>query len=118
MMCHGINIKILRRIKKPVLLSFFIVFFFFEKNVSAQSYTYYTSGTWTCPVGVTKVTVECWGAGGAGGSANGTAPKAGAGGAGGGYTITNNYTVTPGNVYSVTVGKGGIGNAANTTTAP
>ena len=23
--------------------------------------------TWTCPLGVTNVTVECWGAGGAGG---------------------------------------------------
>ena len=28
-----------------------------------------TSGTWTCPVGVTTVSVECWGGGGAGGSA-------------------------------------------------
>ncbi|MEI6755366.1 MAG: hypothetical protein WCK78_19680, partial [Paludibacter sp.] len=27
-----------------------------------------TSGTWTCPSGVTKVTIECWGGGGAGGS--------------------------------------------------
>ncbi len=67
--------------------------------------TYITSSSnfnWTCPAGVSKVFVECWGGGGAGGSAYGTtATCAGGGGAGGTYVnglidviATNNYTAT------------------------
>ncbi len=79
----------------------------------AQTYTFSTSGTWTCPAGVTTITVQCWGAGGAGGSANITGTQVGAGGGGGGYT-EKTYTVVPGTVYPVTVGIGGIGDATNT----
>lgn len=71
------------------------------------------SGTWTCPTGVTNVSVECWGGGGAGGSVtnvgSGTSSSStvGGGGAGGAYAIKTNITVIPGNSYTVTVGAGG-----------
>jgi hypothetical protein len=69
--------------------------------------------SWTPPAGVTTVTVECWGGGGAGGSVtnagNGTAgtSAAGGGGAGGAYAIKTNLTVSPGTTYTITVGSGG-----------
>jgi hypothetical protein len=65
---------------------------------------YSTPGTysWICPVGVTKVLIELWGAGGAGAGF-------GNGGGGGGYgkSIIN---VTPLTNYSVIVGSGGANN--------
>ena len=68
--------------------------------------------TWTCPPGVTSVQVECWGGGGAGGSALRT-PNSGSvqysgGGAGGAYARVAAYTVRPGTVYFINVGAGGI----------
>ena len=66
--------------------------------------TFTTSTTWTCPVGVTSITVECWGGGASGGGA--TPQKAGGGGGGGSY-VTNTLAVTPGNTYTHTVGTGG-----------
>lgn len=72
-----------------------------------------SSGTWTCPAGVTTVTVECWGGGGAGGSVtnsgSGTPSSStvGGGGAGGAYILKANISVTSGTGYSVTVGAGG-----------
>jgi len=57
---------------------------------------------------VTAVQVECWGAGGAGGSAqrvggSGTV-QFGGGGAGGAYAKVTNYPVIPGNTYYINVG--------------
>ena len=67
--------------------------------------------SWTCPVGVTYVSVVC--VGGGGGSGGG-----GAGGGGGGaLAYINNYSVTPGVVYTVVCGAGGLsvgGNANGT----
>ena len=67
---------------------------------------------WLCPVGVTSVVVECWGAGGAGGSAQGTSggTQCGGGGAGGAYTKYNLYAVIPGSNYYINVGAGQINN--------
>ena len=77
---------------------------------SDLSYTYDSSTTWTCPANVTAVQVECWGAGGAGGSGskpvNGNA--FGGGGAGGAYTKKNTVPVTPGSSYTITIGAGGV----------
>ena len=68
--------------------------------------------TWTCPAGVTSVQVECWGGGGAGGSAlrtpNSGSVQYGGGGAGGAYAKLNSYAVTPGNTYYINVGAGGV----------
>ena len=63
-----------------------------------------TPGTfqWTCPTGVTQVSVVCVGGGGGGSKrwSNG-------GGGGGGLAFKNNISVTPGESYTVKVGKGG-----------
>jgi len=64
------------------------------------------AGTWTAPVGVSVITVECFGGGGAGGLRS--TDNSGAGGAGGGaYARRNTMAVTPSAVYSYTVGAGG-----------
>lgn len=74
------------------------------------SYTYNSSTTWTCPANVTAVQVECWGAGGAGGS--GLKPVSGnafgGGGAGGAYARKSMVTVVPGSSYTITIGAGGV----------
>ena len=88
--------------------------------VIAASSIFAASGTWVCPPGVTSVQVECWGGGGAGGSAlkgaSGTA--IGGGGAGGAFAKVNSYTVTPGATYFVNVGAGGISAITDGATVP
>ena len=70
-----------------------------------------SSGNWTCPAGVTKVLATVVGGGGGGrGSTSGTSGNSGGSG---GYG-TGVLTVTPGTVYTVTVGAGGNGGAVNT----
>ncbi|MFA5782566.1 MAG: hypothetical protein WC868_09895, partial [Bacteroidales bacterium] len=62
---------------------------FSTANVFAQTttQTFSTAGTytWTCPVSVTSVKVECWGGGGGGGV---VANSGGGGGGGGAYART------------------------------
>ena len=72
----------------------------------SDSYTTAGTFTWVAPVGVTKVSVVAVGGGqgGYGGYIN-----SGGGGAGGRLRFINNFTVTPGNSYSVVVGAGGAG---------
>lgn len=75
------------------------------------------AGSWTKPLGVTQVIVECWGGGGAGGGAT-TDNQAGSGGAGGGFArklITYgspseniSYSVAPS--VAGTTGNGATGN--------
>lgn len=70
--------------------------------------TFNSSGTWTAPAGVTTVDVACWGEGGAGGSsAHGSHSGGGAGA--GEYAGNTSVPVTPGSVYSFTIGAGGAG---------
>lgn len=76
------------------------------------SVVYSATDTWQCPAGITSVTVECWGGGGAGGGAS-SASIGGGGGGGGAYSIST-LTLTPGTIYTVTVGAGAAGvSAAN-----
>ena len=86
-------------------------------SVSGVKTTITTSGTWTCPAGVTSIQVEAWGGGGSGGTA--TTGGIGGGGAGGSYVIKNNVAVVPGSSYTITIGSGGIAstNASTTGTA-
>jgi hypothetical protein len=73
-----------------------------------------SSGNWTCPAGVQKVLVSVIGGGG-GGQANyplGASGFAGKNGGCGGYGV-GVLTVTPGTVYTVTVGSGGAGGSGN-----
>ena len=65
-----------------------------------------SSGNWTCPAGVQKVLVTV--IGGGGGGSGGGFGSAGKSGGGGGYG-TGVLTVTPGTVYTVTIGSGGAG---------
>ena len=68
------------------------------------------SGSITIPAGVTSVTAQVWGGGGAGGSASNDAVASqtrGGGGAGGGYASVTR-TVTAGQVLTYTVGAAGI----------
>jgi len=87
-------------------------------NLSGLSTPYGTSGTWVCPANVTEVQVECWGGGGAGGSAykpvSGNAY--GGGGAGGAYAKRNSAAVVPGASYTINIGLGGVSSAASNAT--
>jgi hypothetical protein len=65
------------------------------------------TGTWTVPAGITKVLVECWGAGGGGNTY--------AGGGGGGY-VQVVFQVTPAGVVSFMIGIGGAGTDLPTAT--
>jgi len=63
------------------------------------------SYNWTCPVGVTTISVVCVGGGGGAGSAS---PLDADGGGGGGLAYKNNISVTPGVQYGVSVADGGV----------
>ena len=67
-------------------------------------YTIPGTFSWTCPAGVTSVSVVCVGAGAGGGD-----PSYGSygGGGGGALAYANNVSVTPGASYTVVVGRGG-----------
>ena len=69
----------------------------------ATTLTFTSSGTWAVPLGVTSVDVLVVAGGGGGGLG------VGGGGGGGGVIHNSSYSVTPGNVITVTVGSGGLG---------
>jgi len=66
------------------------------------------TGNFTVPTGITSIIVECWAAA-SGGLPDGTT-NGGNGGNGGAYSRST-LTVTPGNIYTVTVGIGGASNS-------
>jgi hypothetical protein len=70
-------------------------------NIGHDEFKYPANYTWTAPSGVTSVSAVAVGAGGMGGL------DAGPGGAGGGGGLgwKNNISVTPGNSYTVEVGR-------------
>lgn len=76
-----------------------------------QIYSTAGSYTWTVPAGVTACSALCIGAGG--GVGNTPANTVSSGGGGGGLRYINNYSVTPGGTYSVTVGGGVAGANGN-----
>lgn len=69
-----------------------------------QAYTSAGTYTWVAPTAVTSVSVVAIGGGGAG--RNSGFGCGGGGGGGGGLGYKNNYSVTPGNSYTVVVGAG------------
>ena len=60
---------------------------------------------WTCPPGITKISVVAVGGGGGGNRESSRS----SGGGGGGLIWVNNIIVKPGKDYTITVGKGGDG---------
>lgn len=73
-----------------------------------------SSGTWTCPANITKAKIIVTGGGGSAG--NGVSQSGGGGGGGG--TAIKFLSVSPGTVYTATVGAGGaaIASGAGNTT--
>jgi hypothetical protein len=91
------------------------LFLFSASLIEGQTtVTYNVSGTYsfTVPSGVSSVTVQCWGAGGAGGGVTSNGIYGGAGGAGGAYA-SKIVSVTAGTTYLINVGAGGIGGTGN-----
>lgn len=83
-----------------------------SKTMKTVTEIFTSSGTWTCPAGVTSVHVMVFG-GGAGGM-RGSEDNGGAGG-GGGHMKSSTLTVTPGTRYPVTIGSGGAGGSSSAT---
>lgn len=74
-----------------------------------------TTGTWTCPTGVTSIEclVVAGGGGGGGSPATGSQYAGGAGGGGGGFRLNPSLSVVAGAEYTITVGAGGTGYATS-----
>jgi hypothetical protein len=86
---------------------------------NAESLLYEVNGTlydhtvdFTVPSGVTSITVECWGGGGAGSRARTNGSRQ-AGGGGGAYARSVLSGLTAGTVYDVGVGAGGTSDGLN-----
>lgn len=111
-MFNGIAFRLRNSIRNNRLLFLGSLFFclFCSLNVRSQTYTTPGRKTFTVPAGVTSITVECWGAGGSGGTRS--SDGAGGGGGGGAYSLQV-ISVVPGTSYSYTVGAG----AANTSSS-
>ena len=92
---------------KNLLPLFFLLFSIaaFSQITSPQIFT--TSGPFTVPPGVTTIKVEAWGGGAAGNDG------ANRGGGGGAFAGINEIPVTPGQIYTVTVGQGGAASGGN-----
>jgi hypothetical protein len=75
---------------------------------------YNIAGTyqWTCPDGITNISLVAVGGGGGGGNTNSMNST---GGGGGGLIWANNITVVSGTVYTIVVGIGGQGSTNGTT---
>lgn len=89
-----------------------MAFLFFSGMVFGQDVTltqsFTSNGSWTVPAGVTEITIECIGGGGAGGYVHGSGFyfEASAGGGGGAYA-KKVVSVSGGQTVNVVVGAGG-----------
>ncbi|MBG6110391.1 hypothetical protein IWX84_001259 [Flavobacterium sp. CG_9.10] len=111
---NSFNTTILYNLCRSILALFFLLVANFTTAQSIPA-TFQTSGTstWTCPAGVTRITVEAWGGGGRGAVSTGAGD--GYGGGGGGAYAKSDISVTPGTVYTVNVGAGGVFNGGSLT---
>jgi predicted CxxxxCH...CXXCH cytochrome family protein len=89
-------------IYRIITISIILVITIPPSSFAQTTVTYTTTGSWEAPVGVTSVTVECWGAGGNGGGGGNN--RGGGGGGGGAYSYKTNIPVVAGNFYTVNVG--------------
>jgi hypothetical protein len=76
-------------------------------------YTMQGTSTFTVPSCAEYICIEVWGAGGGGQANQTTSPFSGGAGGGGGSYGQECFSVTPGTVYTVTVGAGGAGGSTN-----
>lgn len=102
-----------RKTNSKTLSLLSLLFFFILTTIGANAQTTVNitttgAGTWTVPCGVTSITVEAWGGGGAGGGATANGVDGGAGGAGGTY-VSSTLAVTSGTTYNLFVGNGANG---------
>ena len=81
-------------------------------TITVQLFTTTGSTTWTAPIGVTSVEYIVVGGGGGGGGGYDTG---GGGGGGGGMVLSGTAAITPGTVYTVSVGAAG---SSSTNTYP
>ena len=80
----------------------------FAQSTETLTKSFTESGSWIVPAGVTSLTIECIGGGGAGGYVHGSGVLfRNSGGGGGGAYAKSVVTVTGGETVSVIVGKGG-----------
>lgn len=91
---------------KLLFLLFFVYSFTWSQITFSPPTT--TAGTFKVPAGVTSLSVECWGAGGAGGGVT-AGLSLFAGGGGGAYSKVAALSVTPATVLNYKVGEGGTG---------
>jgi len=78
--------------------------------MARETQTFTADTTWTVPQGASLLTVFVVGGGGGGGY------NGGGGGGGGNAVLNTNYSVTPGQIISVTVGLGGTGGIVSSAT--
>ena len=92
-----------------------------QSGFNAKGMSKFTSnGSFTVPVGVTKIRVSAVAGGGGGGGSGGAncsgggwaATGGGGGGGAGQYVVNQEYAVTPGQVLTVTIGGAGSGGSA------
>lgn len=91
-------------------------------SIVGRTQIFFASGAFVVPAGVTSVEVEGVGGGGAGGASNagaggGILGNGGGGGHAGGYFYKRVTGLVPGATVAVTVGAGGLGQAASFGTA-
>jgi PKD repeat protein len=87
------------------LISCFLLIGMVQADDTNWSYSTPGTYTWTCPAGVTEITLDLVGAGGSG--ATGYYYNGGYGGLAGVYSRKSRITTTPGTNYSIVVGDGG-----------
>jgi len=84
------------------------MFITLKRRYSNKTTSITTTGNWVAPEGYYLIKVEAWGGGESGYQ----------GGTGGSYARLNSYSVTPGNSYFISVGRGGISSDLSNQTQP
>jgi len=82
-------------------------------NGQTSQQTFTTTGFFTVPSGIYQITVEAIGGGGKGGTCLSSAGFNVGGGGGGGAYAAKTIAVTPGQIYTVTIGNGSTSNTVD-----
>ncbi|WP_051951712.1 T9SS sorting signal type C domain-containing protein [Flavobacterium sp. ASV13] len=101
--------------KRTLLISVLVCLPVFLLAQTTATFTLGGTQTFVSPAGVTSITVQAWGAGGAGGSSTNpgfNGAYAGSGGGGGAFASSVPLTITSGETLTVNVGVGGKGVAS------